>query len=44
MRGTWRGIGWGTAVQAWRSRVRCSEIFIDKIFPAALWLWDQFIP
>ena len=36
-------IGWGTALQAWRSRVRFPmvslEFFIDIILPAELWPW-----
>ena len=38
-----RAVGWGTALQAGRSRVRflmvSLEIFIDVILPAALWPW-----
>ena len=36
-------VGWGTALQAGRSRVRfpmvALEFYIDIIFPAALWPW-----
>ena len=38
-------VGWGTALQAGRSRVRFPivsfEFFIDIILPAALWSWGQ---
>jgi len=38
-------VGWGTALQARRSRFRFSmlslEFFIDLFLPAALWLWGQ---
>jgi hypothetical protein len=38
-------VGWGTALQVGRSRVRFQmvslEIFIDTIIPAALWPWDR---
>ena len=38
-------VGWGTALQAGRSRVRFPmvslEIFIYIILPAALWPWDR---
>jgi hypothetical protein len=36
-------VGWGTALQAGRSRVRfpmVSEFFIYTILPAALWPWS----
>ena len=34
-------VGWGTALQAGRSRVRflMVEFFFDTILPAALWTW-----
>jgi hypothetical protein len=36
-------LGWGTALQAGRSRIRFPmsslEFFIDVLFPAALWPW-----
>ena len=36
-------VGWGTAIQAGRSRVRFPilslEFFIDTVLPAALWPW-----
>ena len=39
-------VGWGTALQAGRSRIRFPmvpmEFFIDIIFTAALWLWGRF--
>ena len=38
-------VGWGTALQVRRSRVRFPlvslEFFIDIILPAALWLGDR---
>ena len=38
-------VGWGTALQAGRSRVRFPlvslEIFINVILPAALWSWGR---
>jgi len=38
-------VGWGTMLQAWRSRVRFPtvsfEFFIDIILPDALWPWTQ---
>ena len=38
-------VGWGTALQSGRSRVRFSmvslEFFIDIILPAALWPWGR---
>jgi len=38
-------LGWGNALQTRRSRVWFSivslELFIDFIFPAAIWLWCQ---
>jgi len=38
-------VGWGTVLQAGRSRVRFPTVsldfFIDIILPAALWLWGQ---
>jgi len=47
-------VGWGTALQTGRSRVRFPmvslEIFIDIILPAALWpwgwlsLWQKWVP
>ena len=47
-------VGWGTALQTGRSRVRFSlvslEIFIDIILPVALWpwghlsLWQKWVP
>ena len=38
-------VGWGTALQVGRSRVRFPmvslEFFIDIILPAALWRWGR---
>jgi hypothetical protein len=38
-------VGWGTAVQTGRSRVRFQmespEFFSDLILPVALWLWGR---
>jgi len=36
-------VGWDTALQAGRSRVRL-ECFIDIILPAALWPWHRLEP
>ena len=47
-------VGWGTALQAWKSRVLFRivsfDFFIDKILPPALWpcgwlcLWQKWVP
>ena len=38
-------VGWGTALQGWRSRVRFPmvslELFIGIILPAVLWFWGR---